>query len=335
MEQLRAAIIGVGHLGIYHAEKYHSLPDVNLTAIVDVDREHAERVAAKFGATAYTDYRDILDQVDLISIVTPTELHYQIAEDFLKSQVHILLEKPITQTVSQAQALIDLAESNGVILQVGHLERFNPALQVVKEQLQNPYFIESHRLAPFNGRATDVDVVLDLMIHDIDIILSMISSPLVSIQSVGVPVITDEIDIANARLEFADGCVANVTASRVSNKQMRKFRIFQPNTCISIDFGKHKTTVYSKRADEDSESTETSIDIDEHSFQDSDALLEEICAFVHSVRSGSAPIVSGRDGKQALEVALEITKLIKNSRSGDQDKKPLLQSINTADGVPV
>lgn len=335
MEQLRAAIIGVGHLGIYHAEKYHSLPDINVTAIVDANREHAERVASRFGATAYTDYREILDQVDLVSIVTPTELHYQIAKDCLKSHLHTLLEKPITQTVSQAQALIDLAEANGVVLQVGHLERFNPALQVIKEQLHNPYFIESHRLAPFNGRATDVDVVLDLMIHDIDIILSMISSPLVNIQSVGVPVITDEIDIANARLEFANGCVANVTASRVSNKQMRKFRIFQPNTCISIDFGEHKTTVYRKRENKDSKSTEPSIDIDEHSFQDCDALLEEICAFVHSVRSGNAPVVSGSDGKQALEVALEITKLIKNSRPGNRDKKSLLQSINTADGVAI
>lgn len=335
MEELHAAIIGVGHLGVYHAEKYNSLSNINITAIVDTDHKQASHIAKKFGAKAYTDYRDILDKVDLVSIVTPTKQHFGIAEDCLKSHIHTLLEKPITQTLSEAQALINLAETNGVVLQVGHLERFNPAMQSIQKELDDPYFIESHRLAPFNKRGTDVDVVLDLMIHDIDIILSMIKSPLINIQSVGVPVLTNEIDIANARLQFANGCVANVTASRVSNKQMRKLRIFQPNACITVDFGEHKAAVYRKHASEDTEASEMGIDIEEHSFQDTDNLLQEITAFVHSVRTGEAPVVSGQDGKQALEVALEITNAIKKSRSGDQDKKTLLQSINAVHGAPL
>lgn len=313
MNQLRAAVIGVGHLGTFHAEKYHLLPGVNLAAIVDVDRERAEHVATRFGAKAYTEHQDILGQVDLVSIVTPTEQHYKIASDCLESRIHTLLEKPMTQTLSEAQALIDLAQSSGVVFQVGHLERFNPAMREIQGQLKAPHFIESHRLAPYNPRGTDVDVVLDLMIHDIDIILNMTASPLINIQSVGVPVLSKEVDIANARLEFADGCVANVTASRVSSKSMRKFRVFLTNAYVSIDFGEHKVSIYRKREGEHPESPTPSIDREEHSFQDADTLLEEIRAFIHSITTGSPPVVSGVDGKRALEVALEINKSIRYS----------------------
>ena len=311
MKQLRAAVIGVGHLGTYHAEKYHSLPGVNVAAIVDVDQDRAECIANRFGAKAYTDHEYILGQVDLVSIVTPTEQHFRIARDCLDWGIHTLIEKPMTQTLCEAQALIDLAQSRGVVCQVGHLERFNPAMRAIQGQLKDPHFIESHRLAPYNSRGTDVDVVMDLMIHDIDIILSMTASPLINIQSAGVPVLTSEVDIANARLEFADGCVANVTASRVSGKQMRKFRIFQTNTYISLDFGEHNVSIYRKRAEQGAGSPASSIEVEEHSFQDADALLEEIRAFIHSIRTGSPPVVSGEDGKRALEVAIKINKAIK------------------------
>lgn len=313
MNQLRAAVIGVGHLGVYHAEKYHSLPDVNLVAIVDIDRKRAERVSARFGARAYTDYRHILGQVDLVSIVTPTQQHYRIARDCLDWRIHTLLEKPITQTLSEAQALIDLAQSRGIVYQVGYIERFNPAMQAIRGQLKDPHFIESHRLAPYNLRGTDVDVVQDLMIHDIDIILSITESPLSNIQCVGVPVLTSEVDIANARLEFADGCIANVTASRVSAKRMRKFRVFLSNTYISIDFGEHKISTYRKRTEQGPGSPVPGIDVEENSFLETDALLEEIRTFVHSIKTESPPVVSGEEGKRALELALEIDKAIKCS----------------------
>ena len=310
MKLLRAGVIGVGHLGSFHASKYTSLPGVDLVVVVDTDQARAEKVASDNDTNACRDYREILDQVDMVSIAVPTEHHYQVARDFLEAGVHVLLEKPITTNPLEAEELIDLARNNNLVFQIGHLERFNPAIQAILSRQNDPSFIESHRLAPFNIRGTDVNVVLDLMIHDIDIILSMVKCPLADIRASGTPLLTSAIDIANARLEFTNGCVANVTASRVSNKHMRKMRVFQKNQYISIDFLAHKVTSHHACVSPSPNSDEPLICVEEQSFQDGDALLEEIRAFVQSIREGTVPLVSGEDGKRALEVALEIGQLI-------------------------
>ena len=218
--KLRAAVIGVGYLGRFHAQKFQANQHVDLVGVVDTDSKRVAEVAAEVETRAFTDYKEVLLLVDLVSIVVPTQYHYAVAKDCFDAGCHVLLEKPVTQTVAEAEELIDLAKSKKLVFQVGHLERFNPAVMALKGVLKNPQFIESHRLAPFKTRGTDVNVVLDLMIHDIDILLSMVSHPLKSINSVGVPVLSEEVDIANARLQFENGCVANVTASRASREMI-------------------------------------------------------------------------------------------------------------------
>jgi len=306
MKQLRAAVIGTGHLGYYHAQKYSLLPDVELVAIVDKDKERASYVADDLGTQAYQDYKDVLEQVDLVSIAVPTRFYYEVASHCLSAGKHVLVEKPITQSVQEAQRLIDLAKDNKVVLQVGHSERFHPALRALGDELQGLTFIEGHRLAPFKIRGTDVDVIMDLMIHDIDIILTLIDSPLVNVQPAGASVVTDQIDIANARLEFDNGCVANITSSRVSDKSMRKMRFFRQDEYISIDFSYHKITrtVHNPEADID-QGDSLFIVNDEH-FKDSDVILEEISQFLQSISTGAQVSVSGEEGKRALEIALEI-----------------------------
>ncbi len=325
MNRLHAGVVGVGYLGSFHASKYASLPDVDLVAVVDTDMKRAENKAAEFDTKAYSDYREILDQLDMVSIAVPTEYHYQVARDFLEAGVHVLLEKPITSSPEEAQELIALASRNKLVFQIGHLERFNPAIQSIWGRQHDPFFIESHRLAPFNIRGTDVDVVLDLMIHDIDIILSIVKCPLKDIRASGIPILTSAVDIANARLEFENGCVANVTASRVSNKHMRKIRVFQKNNYLSIDFHARKAALHHACEGQSGDSGEPVISIEEQSFQDGDALMEEIRAFVHSIREGTSPVVTGEDGKRALEVALEIGRLI-----SAMDKSAGLEQDHTA-----
>lgn len=306
MSKLRAAVIGVGYLGRFHAQKYAALEDVELVAVVDASQERAEEVADEVGADPCTDYRSILDRVDLVSIVVPTQYHFEVARTCLEADCHILLEKPITQTVEEADELIALAAERGLVFQVGHLERFNPAVLALQGVLKNPQFIESHRLAPFKDRGTDVNVVLDLMIHDIDIILSMIPTGIKLVNSVGVPVLSEEVDIANARLQFSNGCVANVTASRVSREAVRKIRIFQPDAYISIDYQSRKIAIFRKEGGGIPVPGLPNVTMEEKSFAQSDALLEEIRAFVHAVESGTSPVVTGEDGKRALELALAI-----------------------------
>ena len=306
MNKLRAAVIGVGYLGRFHAQKYASLDDVDLVGVVDASRERAEEVAAEVGTAAFTDYRRLLDSVDLVSIVVPTQHHYPVARDCLEAGCHILLEKPITQSVEEADHLIRLAEDRGLVFQVGHLERFNPAVLALEGVLKNPLFIESHRLAPFKTRGTDVTVVLDLMIHDIDIILSMVPSEIKLVNSMGVPVLSEEVDIANARLQFENGCVANVTASRVSRDAVRKIRIFQSDAYISIDYQARKISIFRKDDGGVPVPGLPNVSMEEKSFEQSDALLAEIRAFVDAVRDGTAPVVTGEDGKRALELALQI-----------------------------
>jgi len=306
MSKLRAGVIGVGYLGRFHAQKYAALENVDLVGVADVSRDRAEEVAAEVGTTAFTDYREFLGRVDLVSIVVPTQYHFTVAKECLETGCHILLEKPITQTVAEAEGLIRLAAERGLVFQVGHLERFNPAVLALKGVLKSPLFIESHRLAPFKPRGTDVNVVLDLMIHDIDIILSMVPSTVKVVNSVGVPVLSSEVDIANARLQFENGCVANVTASRASREGMRKIRIFQSDAYISIDYQDRKIAIFRKGGPGFPIPGLPNITMEEKTFEQGDALLEEIRAFVGAVSSGTPPPVTGEDGKRALELALQI-----------------------------
>jgi len=243
MKPLRIGVVGVGHLGQFHAEKYARMEGVELVGIADIIADRAHDVANRLGTKAFTDYKDLIEKVDAASIVVPTDLHFPASHDFLEARVDLLIEKPITETLDDADTLIQLADSKGLIIQVGHLERFNPAILALSEVIDRPLFIESDRLSGFGERGTEVDVVLDLMIHDIDIILSLVKSPIKSIHAVGVPVVTPRVDIANARLIFENGCVANVTASRISMKSMRKIRFFQKDTYVSVDYASHDVTI--------------------------------------------------------------------------------------------
>jgi predicted dehydrogenase len=312
---LRAAVIGVGYLGRFHAQKYASLPDVELVGVVDAHPETAQRVAKELGVAAFTDYRELLGaspKVDLASVASTTETHHAVARDCLAAGVHVLAEKPITVTVAQADELIALAAAKRLVLQVGHLERFNPAWLAVKDKITRPVFIEAHRMAPFKARGIDVSVVLDLMIHDLDLILPLVASPVTDLRASGVSVLTDGIDIANARIEFASGCVANLTASRTSTASLRRLRVFQHHEYISIDFGDRRIGITRKREGAITESAPDQPPIDTETFQQppGDALMTEIQAFVDAVSNGTKPVVSGQEGRDALAIALEIDRMI-------------------------
>lgn len=307
MAGLRAAVIGVGYLGRFHAQKYRDHDEVALVGVVDANPAQASEIAAEVGCPAFTDYRQLFGQVDLVSIAVPTQYHHAVARDCLEHGIHVLLEKPITQTIAEADELIRLANERNLVLQVGHLERFNPAVKALQGVLKNPLFIESHRLAPFKPRGTDVNVVLDLMIHDIDILLSLVGHPVTTVNSVGVPVLSAEVDIANARLQFANGCVANVTASRASRETLRKIRIFQQDAYIAIDYQNRSIAIYRRQPGANLVPGLPDVAVEERTFPQGDALRDEIDAFIAAVRDGTPPVVSGEDGKRALEVAMQIT----------------------------
>jgi predicted dehydrogenase len=300
MSQLRAAVVGVGYLGRYHAEKYAAHPEVQLVGVVDVDSARAEAVAAEFGTTPLTDWRALAGRVDCASVAVPTPFHHSVAAELLEAGIDVLVEKPLATSVEDGKALVERAVRGHRVLQVGHLERFNPALVALDGILTQPRFIECHRLAPFTERGTDVDVVLDLMIHDLDVILSMTGSALRSVEAVGVPVLTPSVDIANARLRFANGCIANVTASRVSAKRERKIRIFQQDAYVAVDFGERRVRIFRREPTPDGQ---PSLTFEEREVPEGDALEAEIDAFVRAVRLRETPPVSGWDGLRALEVA--------------------------------
>lgn len=315
MKRVRVGVVGVGYLGKFHAEKYAALPEAILAGVVDIDGARAQEIAAACGAPAYTDYRELIGRVDAVSIVVPTNLHHRVARDFLARGVDVLVEKPMTTTLQEADDLIALARQGKRILQVGHLERFNAAMTALGGILKKPMFIESHRLAPFKDRGTDVDVILDIMIHDIDIILNVVGAPVTAIHAVGVPVVsTEKNDIANVRLEFATGCVANVTASRISVKEMRKLRIFQQDAYLSIDYASQQVDIY-RRMDPGGDYDMPQIMYDQIDITQADSLQEEIKAFVHAVQTRSAPAVSGEAGRDALRVALEIVAQIEAKKA--------------------
>ncbi len=306
MRKIRAAVIGVGYLGRFHAQKYAQAPGCELVAVVDPRAEARAAVAEELKTRALADYRELLGQVDAVSVVTPTPTHFAIARDCLEAGAHVLVEKPITETPAEARELIALAARVQRILQVGHLERFNAAILAAEPYLKSTRFIECHRLAPYRERGTDVNVVLDLMIHDIDIVQTIVGAPVASIDAVGTPVFSDEIDIANARIRFANGCIANATASRVSLKTERKLRIFEDDAYLSLDLQQKIMTLIRKRTAADGPGP-LPVTIEEQSLEQGDALKAEIDSFLGCIRDGRPPVVSGEAGLMALETAMRIT----------------------------
>ena len=326
MRKINLGVIGVGHLGRFHIQNYQQIAQAEIVGVYDSNQKRCQEIADEFQVTAFTQFNALLEKVEAVSIVVPTVKHFEITKACLERGIHCLVEKPITSSLEQADQLILLAEEKRAVLQVGHIERFNPALLALSDIHLSPMFIESHRLASFNPRGTDVAVVLDLMIHDIDIILNLIKSPVTKIDASGVAVISTEADIANARLAFANGAVANVTASRISQKAMRKMRIFQRNAYIGIDFLQKFSEVY-RLVDRDNyqiqanqfpielghidgKSNPQKIVYERKQVEEVNALKMELEAFLDSISHGTVPAVSGKDGREALRVAIEITNII-------------------------
>jgi predicted dehydrogenase len=302
---LRAAVVGVGHLGRFHAEKYAALPEAVLVGVVDRDPERAREVAEALGVRVFPDHRALVGIVDCASVAVPTRDHASVAGDLLAAGIDVLVEKPLASTVAEGAALVRAAEATGRILQVGHLERFNPALRAAAEVVTRPRFLECHRLATFVDRGTDVDVIHDLMIHDLDVIQSFVPAEVVGVESVGVPILTQRVDIANARLRFADGCIANVTASRVSLKRERKLRIFQPDAYVVIDYDQRSVRIC-RRLPPSAPGALPEIVVREYDVGAGDPLRDEVQAFLAAVATRAAPIVGGREGLRALELAERI-----------------------------
>ncbi len=309
-DTLRVAVIGVGHLGEFHVQKYKSLPGVELVGVMDINYERAEEIAHRYHTRVYKDHESLLCKVDAVSLAVTTEMHFEVAKDVLSEGVHMLIEKPITYDLSEADTLIRMADEQSLVLQVGLVERFNPAVREMESLLNRPVFVESHRMNLFTVRGLDVDVVLDLMIHDLDIILHIVPSEVKEVHAVGMPVITDKTDIANVRLVFEDGTAANLTASRVSGKMLRKIRVFQPDAYLSADCGKRQLTVISLDSERRDENNFPQVATQKNQFRGSDPLADEIAAFVHAVRNGSEPVVTGKDGRNALRIALNIIEQI-------------------------
>lgn len=304
MSDLRCAVVGVGYLGRFHAQKYQQIEGVKLVGVCDASPERSKQVAEELKVEAYSDYEQLLGRVDAVTVASTTRTHYEVTKFFLENGVHVNVEKPMTVTIEEAEELVSLAKKKNLKLQVGHVERFNVALQAAKEKLNTPLFIECHRLAPFKPRGVDVDVVLDLMIHDLDVILSLVKSPVKSVSAVGTPVLTKVVDIANARVEFENGTIANITASRVSQSATRKFRVFQQKQYLSIDFGTGEVNLTTKTGEWKDDSIP--LEFDAWSLEKADALLAETKAFVNAVKTGGPVVVSGEDGLVAMRLAIQI-----------------------------
>jgi predicted dehydrogenase len=305
---LRVAVIGVGHLGRHHARILATLPGATLAAVVDTNTPRATEIAATYGVEAAFDYRDVLGRVDAVTIAVPTELHAEIAVPFLQTGVPVLVEKPMARTLAEADAMISAAAKAGaaspLCLAVGHTERFNPAVAAARSVITDPRFIEVHRLGTFPDRSLDIDVVFDLMIHDLDVVLSIVKADVESIDAVGVPVLTPRVDIANARLRFANGCIANLTASRISRDRVRKIRFFQPATYVSIDYAAQKVDLW--RVNQQG-GPMPSIEGGEVPVVNEEPLARELADFVDAAVTKRPPLVTGEDGRRALAVAQAIT----------------------------
>jgi len=327
-QPVRVAVIGAGHLGRHHARLYAGLPQARLVGVADIVPERAQRLASTYGVAATADYRRLIPQVDAVSIAVPTASHFAVARDFIQHGRAVLIEKPFTRTLAEADELLALAAARGVPIQVGHVERFNPALVAAKSYLTEPLYVDCDRISPFTFRSMDIGVVLDLMIHDLDILLELIPSQVTAVQAVGVRALSQHEDIANARLTFASGCVANLTASRVATRAVRKLRIIQRDSYLSINYGERKALLFRKRPDAPDPATidpatvsdprafvyEKLIAVDEIPLNLQDALEQELLAFLNSVATGAEPPCSGADARRALELAWRILDSIHANR---------------------
>ena len=312
MEEIRIGVVGIGHLGGYHLQKYQNIPGCRIVGVVDPIPERARQAADLYGCLAVSDCPKLAGLVDAVSIAVPTGAHHEVASVFLKAGVDVLLEKPIAATLAEADELIALADAKGLVFQIGFIERFNPAVAALHTVMEHPLFIESHRLHPFFERGTDVDVILDLMVHDLDIIIHFVGSPVKTVDAVGVSVLSDKVDIANARLTFESGCVANITASRVTGKIMQKIRFFGVEGYHSVDYRKRELVSLGRRNGADGRPTITENHVE---VKTQDPLEEEIRSFIDAVNGRTPPLVSGRDGHAALELALRINDAIDKNRT--------------------
>ncbi len=311
-ERVRVGVVGVGHLGQHHARIYSASKQAKLVGIVDIDPKRAQGIGRRYHAQAYTNYSRLVDQVDAVSIVVPTSMHYEVARDFLNWGIDVLVEKPFTSTLAEAEELTEIAQKSGLILQVGHSERFNPAVTALKGYVKYPLFIEVHRLGPFVARGLDVDVLLDLMIHDLDIVQDIVPSPVKRIYASGVPVLSRQIDIATTRLEFENGCVANLTCSRVSPEQMRRLRIFQAGQYLALDYLHQELTSYKLVPEPEPEKAKRDFSLEKTRVKitPQEPLKAELSAFLECVKKRSRPLVSGEEGRRALKLALDIVKQV-------------------------
>jgi predicted dehydrogenase len=309
-QKIKTAVIGAGHLGKEHARVYHSLEQCDLVAVCDTNESGGRLIAEKYGARYTKDYRELLGEVEAISVATPTINHHETTCAFLEAGVAVLVEKPISRTLEEADEMIQLAESKNVALQVGHIERFNPAFQALQRELSSPKFFEAHRMGIFTMRSLDIDVVMDLMVHELDIISTLTDSEVVKIEAVGIPILTQKIDLANARLEFANGVIANITASRVSAERLRKLRVFQPNEYYSLDYAEQQVGMFKltppKTAGTLPEIVAQGLDIAKR-----EPLLSEIESFVSAVSAKTTPVVTGAEGRRALALAIDVLDKIK------------------------
>ncbi len=305
MKKINIAVIGLGHLGSVHTDIYSNIKDVKLVGVCDINPQKVSEFTKKYNIQGCTDIRYLFDKVDAVSIVVPTVCHYKVAYPFLERGIPVLLEKPMTATPEQALSLFNITKKTNTILQIGHIERFNPAIQFIRKVTKNPRFVECHRLAPYRPRGTDVSVILDLMIHDIDIILTLINSKIRKINAVGTPVLSKEEDIANVRIEFENGAVANLTASRISSKSMRKIRLFERNMYISIDYSAQTAVLYKK--------VNNQILKKDIPIQKEQPLQKEIVSFINCVRNKTQPVVSGKEGFEAVKLAFKIIRNIRRN----------------------
>ena len=304
---IKVGVIGVGSIGVHHARIFSDIKGVKLVGIVDTDTGRAREIASKYNCEVYNSYLDIIDSVDAVSIAAPTTLHFRIGMDFLKRNKNVLVEKPITTTIEEAEILISEAEKRNLVLQVGHLERFNAGVSMISKMVEKPQFIESQRLSPFLGRSVDVDVTLDLMIHDIDIILSLVNSEISDLRATGAKVLTDNIDVAHAWIEFENGCVAEAVTSRMADEKVRQLKIYQHNSFMDLDYQSQEITCYKKK--------NGNVGKEIKKPEEKEPLKEQLISFIDCVKNGTQPLVSGHEGREALKVALKISGLVNHGLS--------------------
>ncbi|HSR12219.1 MAG TPA: Gfo/Idh/MocA family oxidoreductase [Thermodesulfobacteriota bacterium] len=327
-KKVRVGVVGIGYLGNFHAQKYAAIPDAELVGLVDIVPARAREMAEKLGTQSFESHQSLIGRVDAVSVVVPTDGHHSVARDFLAAGCDVLVEKPLCATVEEAEDLTALARQGKRILQVGHLERFNPAIQAVAEKIRSPLYFECRRLTPFRGRGTEVDVVLDLMIHDLDIVLSLTRAKVEYIHAVGAPVLTDKIDIASARIVFENGCAATLTASRVSARDQRQLHIFQPDGYFSLDFTSRQAAFFHRMYNEGNRGFQ--LQPEKLEVNAGDTLESEIRSFLHCCRTRTEPTVSGEDGVRVLDLALKVDEEIETNLKKVSSIAPMSENLPQA-----